>query len=151
MVSCAIYRIYTCVYQGDVGKVGLHPLVKDEVVWINFLSTWKYYISWFVVVVTRWNIFVTIHWMQIRWIIFYAPHKLYLNKPELVFFFLKRVGIKFLKACNLLGRTRTTTGTRSYHLGEINSKALQKHIWRQTALHTGVFFFCQFYWLDLGY
>lgn len=146
MVSCAIFRIYTCVHQG-VGKMGLHPLVQDEVVWIHFWSTWKYYISWFVVVVTRWNIFVTIHWTQIRWIIFYVPHKLHLNKPEVFFF--KRVGITFLKACSLLWRTRTTAGTRSYHLGEINIKALQKHIWRQTDLHPD-FLLGQFYWLDLG-
>lgn len=35
-VSCAICRIYTCVEQGGMRKVGLHPLVRDEVVWINF-------------------------------------------------------------------------------------------------------------------
>lgn len=30
--SCAIYRIYTCVSRGGVGKMSLHPLLKDEVV-----------------------------------------------------------------------------------------------------------------------
>lgn len=44
-----------------IGFIHLYPLVRDEVIWINFWNIWKYFISWFVVVVTRLNTFVRIH------------------------------------------------------------------------------------------
>lgn len=62
---------------------------------------------------------------------------MYLINYTLINLKFKKVWITFLKACGLLGRTRTPAGSRRHHLGEITSMSQQECIWRQASLHPG--------------